>query len=272
MAADRFVGGEVALRKRDFGVVLRRAGVGRRVGFLGRAAGHHQRIERRHRVGEGIRRQRQRRRQDRERPHPHDFLVADLDRRRRLVGLLGGDDVDRPDQPVALARIDAFGLLVAGEIGEFRRLGEIRLAVEIEVERCADQRQAGEAGERHAGEPAQRDAPPLAAVDARFADLDRRLVAELDDRAEPVGRPGGAGDAGGGSRHVRSCSLARCSRPGGPLSTGAAATAQRAGGRFSAKTMAVVRRAARRDGAIGPIIPRLGPGARANCDSFAKTI
>ena len=178
----RFVGGEVALRKGDFGVVLGRAGVGRRVGLFGRAAGHHQRIERRHRVGEGIGGERQRRRQDRERPHPHDLLVADLDRRRRFVGLLGGDDVDRPDQPVALARIDALGLLVADQIGEFRRFGEIRLAVEVEVERGADQRQAGEAGERDPGEPAQRDAPTLAAVDARFADLDRRLVAELDDR------------------------------------------------------------------------------------------
>jgi hypothetical protein len=86
-------------------------------------------------------------------------------------------------------------------------------------------------------------------------------VAELDDRAKPVGRPGGAGDAGGGSRHVRSCSLARCSRPGGPLSSGAAAAAQRVGHGFSAKTMAVVRRERRGDGSFTPIIPSLGSRA-----------
>ena len=82
------------------------------------------------------------------------------------------------------------------------------------------------------------------------------------ERSLSVG-PAARASAGGGSRHVRSCRSLAVPRLGGPLSTGAAAAAQRAGRRFSAKTMAVVRRARRRDGPIGPIIPRLGRGRRA---------
>ena len=106
---------QIALRERDFGVVLRRAGVGRRVRLLGRAAGQLQADR------TAARRRRSRSASGsasvdsmREGPRLDDFLVADLDRRRRLEGLLGGDDVDRPHQPVALARIDPFAARLRG--------------------------------------------------------------------------------------------------------------------------------------------------------------
>ena len=63
---------------------------------------------------------------------------------------------------------------------EFGRLGEIVLAVEIEIERGADQGHAAEAGQRGAGKPPERRPPPLVAVEPIVAHPDRRLDAKLD--------------------------------------------------------------------------------------------
>ena len=83
------------------------------------------------------------------RPRLHHFLVSDLDAGRNLERLLIRDDVDRPKQPIALAGIDALFLRVGGAPGgrEFRRLGKVILAVEIEIERRADQGRAAETGQ-----------------------------------------------------------------------------------------------------------------------------
>ena len=54
----------------------------------------------------------------RERRALHDLLVADADDRRGLESLFGGDDVDGPQKPIALAGIDA--LLVARSCRERR--------------------------------------------------------------------------------------------------------------------------------------------------------
>ena len=78
--------------------------------------------------------------------------------------------------------LDALFLRVrrGGAGHEFGRVGEIGLAVEIEIERGADQRHAAQAGQRGAGEPAQRRPATLGAVEPVVAEADRRLDAELD--------------------------------------------------------------------------------------------
>ena len=63
--------------------------------------------------------------------------------------------------------------------GEFRRLGEIVLAVEVEIERRADQGHAAEPGQRRAGEPSERGEAPLVAVEPIVAQSDRRLNSEV---------------------------------------------------------------------------------------------
>ncbi len=135
------------------------------------------------------------------------LLVADLDRGRNLVGLLVRDDVDRAQEPVALAGADAL-LLRVGRLGrgrEFRRLGEIVLAVEIEVQRRADQRDAAKSRQRRAGEPSQRGAAPFVAVEPVVAQPDRRLDAELEADQRAVAAGPEAGKSGGQCRQGFSC-------------------------------------------------------------------
>ena len=162
-----------------------------------------ERIERGNGVRESGRRRRQGRRKQRERSRLENFLVADLDRRRRLERMLRRYDVDRADQTIAFARADAFALrgFLAGWRGEFRRLGEIRLAIEAEVERGAYQREAAEPRERDAEHPAQRNAAALAALRARPLDLDRRLMAEFHADASSVRPWKRMSEVGGQCRH-----------------------------------------------------------------------
>ena len=75
---------QVALRKRDFRVVLHRRRIGRRIGLFRRPLMRLQRIERRDGVGEAGRRHRQGGREQGVRPRLHHFLVADLDGRGAL--------------------------------------------------------------------------------------------------------------------------------------------------------------------------------------------
>ena len=137
--------------------------------------------------------------------------------------------------------------------GEFRRLGEGRLTIEVEIERRADQRQAAEPGERDAGQPTRRKAAPLARLDPPAADFDRRFVAEFDDEALPLDVGRRTNETGGESRHGLSCrSLDDSAMPMIPL-LAAGRRARNASRRprrdrsvLSAITMAVVRRTRRR--------------------------
>ena len=116
-----------------------------------------ERIEDRHRVGKAGRRRRKRGFETGEGPLLHHLLVSDLDCRGNLVGLLVGDDVHRTQETVALAGIDSLLLCVGRLSGgrEFRRLGEIILTVEIEIERGADEGHAAKPCQRGAGKPPQ---------------------------------------------------------------------------------------------------------------------
>jgi hypothetical protein len=79
-----------------------------------------------------------------ERVDPDNLLVAERERRWRLEALLSGDDIDRLDETIALARIDAeiqVDLLALRERGR-RRLGEIGLMPKRRVDRRSDERRA----------------------------------------------------------------------------------------------------------------------------------
>src|SRR5208337_5176009 len=97
-------------------------------------------------------------------------------------------DVDGSQEAIALAGADALFLRVGGDAGgrELRRFGKVILAVEIEVERRADQRDARETGQGRSGEPSERRAPAFAAVDPFVAEPDRRLDAEFEADHGPV--------------------------------------------------------------------------------------
>ena len=146
----------VAAEERDLGIVRRRTRLQGHVALFGRGVRDLERIERGNGVRESGRRRREGRRKQRERSRPENFLVADLDRRRRLERVLRRYDVDRADQTIAFARVHAFALrgFLAGGRREFRRLGKIRFAIEAEVERGAYQRESAEARERDAEHPA----------------------------------------------------------------------------------------------------------------------
>ena len=116
-----------------------------------------------------------------------DLLVANLDRRRNPEGLFVGDDVDGAKKSVALSGAYPLlpGLAWRGA-GEFRRFGEIGFAVEIEIERRADERDAGKAGERRADQPPQGRPAALCAVQPVVAQSDRRLDAKLESGRSSV--------------------------------------------------------------------------------------
>ena len=84
-----------------------------------------------------------------------DLAVAGANGDRRLEALLGGDDVDRLDQTVALARIDAgvAAVLLADDLGGLRRLGLVGLPVERTIRRGPDQAGPGQACQYGAGQP-----------------------------------------------------------------------------------------------------------------------
>ena len=93
---------------------------------------------------------------------------------------------------------------------EFRRFGEIRLAVEIEIEGGADQRNAAKSGERRAGKPSQRRTPAFGAVEAVVAQADRRLDAQLKTDNRAVAARDETGKGGGRCRQA--CLSARSTR------------------------------------------------------------
>ncbi len=177
--------------KRHLRVVLHRAWIRRRFGDVGSPVHDLEGVERGHRVGEPGRSHGQSRFEPGEGSRLHHFLVADLDDCRGLECLFVRDNVDRPQEPIALAGIDAAILRVrqARRCGEFRRLGKIVLAVEIEIERRADQGHPAKTSERRAREPSKRRGAPLVAVEPLFTQSYRRLDSEVgaDRRAVAAG-------------------------------------------------------------------------------------
>ena len=132
----------------------------------------------------------------------HHFLVADLDAGRNLESLFVRNDVDGPKQPIALAGIDPLFPYVGGprRSGELRRLGEVILTVEIEIERRANQGDAEKASQRRAGEPSKRCGAPLVAVQPIVAQSNRRLDAEVGPERRAVDAGAEAGKSGGQCR------------------------------------------------------------------------
>ena len=116
---------EVARRPGEVGVVLR--DVGRRLDGRAGVGEHLQRVERRHLVGEAGGSGEQRRLDAGEQVVLHHLAVADLGRLGDVEKLLGGDDVDRLDQAVALGKA---GLVAAHVLllrqRRRRRGGEVR--------------------------------------------------------------------------------------------------------------------------------------------------
>ena len=266
------IGGQVALGKRDFRVVLHRAGIGRLIDLLGRTIDRLERVEGRDGVSETRRRHRQGGRENRERTRFDHLFVADLDGRWRLEGLLGRDDVDRANQSIAFTGIDAFGLrdVLVRRGGEFRRFGERRLTIKVQIQRRTDQRQTANAGERDAGEPAQRNAGAFAALElandqsrsAVHGRVRRRSVtSRRASRNERIGRPKS-------SRFVLSLAGKR-GHCNGSIVSGPTPRAQREGAaapsfaRHSAQTMAVMRRGRRKVSRPAPSSPGLGAPPRA---------
>ena len=108
-----------------------------------------------------------------------------------------------------LAGIDALFLRIrrARRRGEFRRLREIVLTVEIEIERRADQGHAAEASQRRARKPSHRCAAPLVAVQPIVAQSNWRLDSELGADRRAVAAGAEAGKSGGQCR--QNCCFAR---------------------------------------------------------------
>ena len=189
----RIARAEILDAKRHLRAVLHRARIGRRFGDVGSAVHDLEGVERGHRVGKPGRGHGQSGFETGEGSRLHHFLVADLDDRRGLECLFVRDNVDGPQEPIALAGIDARLLRVRRlhRRGEFRRLGEIVLAVEVEIQRGADQGHAAEPGQRRAGEPSERGEAPLVAVEPIVAQSDRRLDSEVgsDRRCGRRGSP-----------------------------------------------------------------------------------
>ena len=212
--APRLFGGRGPVAKGDLGVVLHRSRVGRGVGLRGRAVRQFERIERRHRVGETGRRHRQGRLETREGARLDHLLVADLDRGRDLVGLFVRDDVDRAQEAVPLAGVDAlFRRSRRGGGGsEFWRLGKIRTG-------CRDRNRAPRRSARRRSSPVsaapashrQRSAPAFGAVEPVVAEPDWRLDAQFDPTMRAVAARRRTRKSGGHCRQGLSISLCLCS-------------------------------------------------------------
>jgi hypothetical protein len=177
--------------KRHFRVVLHRTRVRRRLGDVRSAIRNLERVERGHRVGKPGRRHGQSRFEAGERSRLHHFLVADLDDRWGFKCLFVRNNVDRSEKPIALAGVDAGFLRIrlARRLSEFRRFGEIVLAVEVEIQSRADQGHPAEPGQRRASEPSERGETPLIAVEPIVAQPNRRLDSKVgaDRRAVAAG-------------------------------------------------------------------------------------
>ncbi len=178
--------GEIARHEGHLGVGL---GAGRviRRDRVAAAIVHQQarRIELRHVGGEFRHRQREVGGDAHERAHAHHLAVA---------GAAGGRDADDVAGRIALAGArqlvglagrlrDAF---VAGEraaqrgFDPLRQGGEIRFAVERDVDRAAHQRGAAEPGEDRTGEPLHGDAAAVDDAAGRAVDQQRGIIAEID--------------------------------------------------------------------------------------------
>ena len=177
----RLAGREVARDERDLGVVGRDVGLGRAIGGVPRIRQKLQRVEGRNLLGEAGRRERQSGGHMRIGARAHDLLLAGAGGGRRLEGLLGGDNVHRPQDAVALLGIDdlAVSFILAAELGAGRRLGEAGLMIERRIGGRADEQRAGEPGQHRAGEPADRDAPTVERRVALAVRLYGRLIANV---------------------------------------------------------------------------------------------
>ena len=108
---------KILCAKRNFRIVLHRAGIGRRIGEVRCSIHELKGVKRRHRVGKTSRSQRQRGLETGEGSRLHSFLVSDLDGRWDLEGLFVRDDVDRPKEPIALGGVHAPSCDSAGRAG-----------------------------------------------------------------------------------------------------------------------------------------------------------
>ena len=141
-----------------------------------------QRIERRHLVGE-TRGCRQKGGLDAgEVMHPHHFLVADLRRGGDAEDLLGGDDVDRLDQTVALMRVQSrLARLFDDRFCRERVFREVRFVIERGIDGRADQHRSEKTGQAGPAQPAQRDSAMIEEGVALAVDLDGGFDTLLDD-------------------------------------------------------------------------------------------
>ena len=178
--------GEVARGPGELGVVLLR--LGRRLDRRAGVGQYLQRVERRHIVGEPGGGGQKRGLDAGEAAHPQHFLVAGAGRRGDAELLLGGDDVDRLHQPIALVRVETglAGLLDHGHGGN-RLLGEVRFAVEGGVDGGADQGRADQAGQAGAHQPAQGHPSPVVEGVALASEDDGRLDALVEGQGMPAG-------------------------------------------------------------------------------------
>jgi len=178
-------GGEIARHEGDFRV---RLGARRIVGrdCVAAAIVHQEarRIEFRHVGGELRRRQREVRRDADERALAHEFTITGANGSRHADHMARGVRFAGGRKPVGLAR-DLSGAFAAQRAAQ-RRLdalgqgGEIRLAVERDIDRTAHQRGAAQRGQDGTGKPLNGNA---AAVDDRWrraVDKQWRLIAEIN--------------------------------------------------------------------------------------------